>query len=62
MNNIANEKPILEQLEKNGIFGISKESDGYLIMECCDYYYKRTLTKEEMLKLIVELQELVESD
>lgn len=51
---------ILEKLEEKGIVGfeICPSTGELFIIECCDYYYKTSLTKTEVAQLIKELKSL----
>jgi phosphoribosylformylglycinamidine (FGAM) synthase PurS component len=52
---------ILEALNYEGVFSVSKNKDGeFEIMEECDRYFSITITKDQMLMLINELTRLIE--
>ena len=51
---------ILNKLGEANVFNICKgdDSDTFAIWESCDYYFKTTITKQELQQLIEELQAL----
>lgn len=50
---------LLESLSKARIVEISKTEKGFRFVEECDYYFGKTLSREQMEKLIEELQALM---
>ncbi len=44
------------------VFSIEKTDKGFRITELCDGYYGTTLTMDQLLRLIKELQDLAESE
>ena len=50
---------ILESLEEARLVSIGPSEHGFQIVELCDGYYGNTLTKEQMERLITELQQLL---
>lgn len=50
---------VLAKMECENIFSIKKDADNFIFIEMCNEYFSATLSKDEMIKLIDELQELV---
>lgn len=50
---------ILESLSKARIVEITKTEKGFRFVEECDYFFGRTLSREQMKKLIEELRMLM---
>lgn len=52
--------PILDRLEKNRIFSITKKDDGvFEFTEECDCHFSLSLSSPEMVAFISELQSLL---
>lgn len=57
---IGNDDSVLASLAENGIVTISKTSKGYSIVEARDDYRGASLTREQFIKFIRELEQLLE--
>uniref|UniRef100_A0A6M3JYC6 Uncharacterized protein n=1 Tax=viral metagenome TaxID=1070528 RepID=A0A6M3JYC6_9ZZZZ len=53
---------ILERLEDDQIvsFEVSPDRSNIEVMECCDGYFTRKMGKEQLVKMIAELQVLAD--
>ena len=52
-------EPVLDSLKALRIMAIEETDNGYCITEQCDQYFGITLTREQMQKLIAELQDMI---
>jgi hypothetical protein len=50
---------ILKTLERDRILDVTRSGDMFEFSECCDYYYTRILSKDQVLSLIKELTDMV---
>jgi hypothetical protein len=57
--NVDPQDPIIEQLSDARIFSVYRDGEAFIFRECCDYHFDATLSKEEVLKLVQELIDLV---
>jgi len=49
---------VLQGLDRANILSVEKTEKGYEFVDGCDCYYGRTLTREQLDKLIEELKSL----
>ena len=47
---------VIDALDEARIFFIDLDGGNFVIGEACDGYYRRSMTKEQLSKLIIELQ------
>lgn len=61
-NNILKEQggSVITSLREGGIVSIDKTAWGFRFVESCDSYYGGTLTREQFIKFIRELEQLLE--
>lgn len=51
---------IIDRLSEERIFSITKTAKGYQFVESCDCYFGTTLSREQFIKFIRELEQLLE--
>lgn len=54
------EDSVLDYLESSSILKFYKNGYGFVVVEQCDKYFAASLTNNDIIKLIKELQELVD--
>lgn len=52
---------VLSALEDDRIVSFYKDGESLVVAECCDGYFAKRLSKEQVNSLIRELQEIYES-